>query len=167
MPTLLAVFDQPGDLADAVRRLRGRGHGDVEAFSPVPAHEIDEAIDEKPSRVRGYTLIGGLTGVVTGYAMTIWMSYDWPIIVGGKPFASIPPYTIIAFELTILFAGLLTLVGLLAVGGLPRLRRLPHYSERFSGEEFGLVVRCPVRDVGEVDGLLRAHAAKEVNLVEP
>lgn len=167
MPTLLAVFDQPEDLAHAARRLRGRGYGDVEVFSPVPSEEIDEAVDVKPSRVRGYTLVGGLAGVATGYLMTIWMAYDWPIIVGGKPVASIPPYTVIAFELTILFAGLLTLVGLLRVAGLPRFRAAPHYSERFSAEEFGLVVQCPARDVGEVDGLLRAHAAKEVNLVEP
>ena len=72
--------------------------------------------------------------------MTIWMANDWPIMVGGKPFSSIPPYTIIAFELTILFGGLLTLLGLLVVGRAAR-RQFgkidPAYSARFSAEEFG------------------------------
>ena len=90
-------------------------------------------------------------------------------MIGGKPFAAIPTYTVIAFELTILFGGLATLLGLLIVG------RLPYgsfgksdkgYDKRFSGEEFGLVVGCRERDVAEVDALLRAHHAKEVNLVE-
>ena len=120
---------------------------------------------EKPSRVRLFTLIGGLTGVVTGYAMTIWMANDWKIMLGGKPFSSIPPYTIIAFELTILFGALMTLIGLLAFGGLPRFRMESAYSARFSGEEFGVRVRCRERDVAEVESLLRGHHAKEVSLV--
>ncbi len=166
MPTLVGIFDQPGPVAETVRRLRGRGFRELQLYSPAPFPELDDALDERPSRVRWWTLIGGLTGVTAGYAMTIWMSYDWPLVVGGKPYASIPPYTIIAFELTILLGGLATLLGLLAVGKLPRVKADPAYSPRFSAEEFGLVVRCGERDVAEVDALLRAHAAKEVNLVE-
>jgi molybdopterin-containing oxidoreductase family membrane subunit len=148
-------------------RLRGRGYTDLETYSPAPFAEVDDAVIEKPSRVRLYTLIGGLTGVVTGYAMTIWMANDWPIMIGGKPFSSIPPYTIIGFELTILFGGLLTALGLLVVGGLPRLRTDRAYEPRFSAEDFGLSVRCRERDVSEVDALLRSHGASEVTLVEP
>ncbi len=166
MPTLVGVFDKPLSVADVAEKLRGRGYSDMEIYSPVPSSELDRALEPGPSRVRIFTLIGGLTGVVTGYAMTIWMSLDWPIMIGGKPFASIPPYTIIAFELTILFGGLLTLIGLLVVGGLPRFKLDAAYSARFSAEDFGLVVRCPERDVQEVDGLLREAQAKEVTLVD-
>ena len=119
-------------------------------------------MDHRPSLVRIFTLIGGLTGVVTGFAMQIWMSWDWTIKIAGKPFASIPPYVIIGFELTILFGGLLTLLGLLSVGRLaPRFKMDPAYNMRFSGEEFG-----QDRDVSEVDALMRAQNAKEVSLVE-
>jgi hypothetical protein len=110
--------------------------------------------------------VGGLTGLVTGYAMTIWMSLDWPIMIGGKPFASIPPYTVIAFELTILIGGLLTLVGLLAVARLPKIGTDSAYDPRFSAEDIGLSVDCEDRDVAEVEALLRDSEAKEVTLVE-
>jgi len=166
MPQLLGVFEEPQHVADAAKRLRDRGYTDLETFSPAPFSEIDEAMDEKPSGVRLFTLIGGLLGVVTGYAMTIWMANDWPIMLGGKPFSSIPPYTIIAFELTILFGGLLTVLGLFLKGGLPSFSLHPAYSRRFSAEEFGLVVRCRDRDVPEIDGLMREHRATEVSLVE-
>jgi hypothetical protein len=166
MPTLLGVFEKPGDVAGAVLQLKGRGFARLEVFSPAPFDEIEKAVDPKPSRVRIFTLIGGLLGVTTGYAMTIWMSLNWPIVIGGKPYASIPPYTVIAFELTILFGGIFTLLGLLAVARLPKLRLDAGYSARFSAEDFGLVVDCPERDVAEVDGLLRSHHAKEVSLVE-
>jgi hypothetical protein len=170
MPTLVGVFERPSELAQSIQALRGRGYDDLEFYSPAPFAEIDDAMNPKPSPVRIFTLVGGLLGVVTGYALTIWMSLDWPIMIGGKPFASIPPYTIIAFELTILFGGLFTLVGLLVVGRLPwgGFGNSPAtYSPRFSAEEFGLVVACQERDVSEIEALLRSHTAKEVTLVEP
>ncbi len=169
MPSLQGVFDFPGPVADAAKRLRHRGFTDLEIYAPGAFPELDDALDEKPSRVRIYTLIGGLLGVTTGYSLAIWMSLDWPIVVGGKPFASVAPYTVIGFELTILFGALATLLGLLVVGKLPYGsfgKSDKGYSARFSAEEFGLVVDCPERDVAEVDALLRAHHAREVSLVE-
>jgi hypothetical protein len=166
MPTLLGVFDRPDQIAAAARRLRDRGYDDLETYSPAPFHEVDDAVIEKPSRVRLFTLIGGLTGVVTGYALTLWMANNWPIMVGGKPFSSVTPFTIIAFELTILFGVLMTVLGVFVFGKLPKFKLDPGYSPRFSAEEFGLAVRCKERDVAEIDGLLRAHHATEVSLVE-
>lgn len=165
MPRILSVYDSPDDVVGMVRRLRNRGFRNVEAYSPAPFEEIDEAVDPKPSRVRLFTLIGGLAGVFTGFFIQIWMSLDWPIRVGGKAYASIPPYVIVGFEMTILFGGLLTFLGLLAVGRLYPRKPDPGYSARFSAEEFGVVVECRDRDVAEVDRLARSHSAKEVVLV--
>ena len=166
MATLLGIFEQPGQTADTAKRLRGRGFNDLQIYSPAPFPELDDALDEKPSRVRTFTLVGGLTGVITGYAMTIWMANDWQITLGGKPFSSIPPYTIIAFELTILFGGLLTALGLILVGRLGSVKLDREYHKRFSSEEFGLVVKCRDRDVSEIEALLRDGEAKEVQVVE-
>ena len=91
MPVLLGVYDQPHDIATVAKRLRARGYEDLETYSPAPFAELDDAVLEKPSRVRLFTLIGGLLGVVTGYALTLWMANNWPIMLGGKPFSSIPP----------------------------------------------------------------------------
>ena len=166
MARLVGIFELPAHAAAAVAQLKGRGYTDIETYAPAPFPEVDDAVHPKPSRVRLMTLIGGLTGVVTGYAMTIWMANDWQIMLGGKPFSSIPPYTIIAFELTILFGGVLTVLGLLIFGKLPRFKLDPAYSPRFSAEEFGVVVRCREQDVAEIDALLRENDATEVNLVE-
>lgn len=166
MPKLVGVFETPGPVKGVAGKLQGRGFRNLEIYSPAPFPELDDALDTKPSLVRLFTLVGGLTGLVTGYAMTIWMSLDWPIMIGGKPFASIPPYTVIAFELTILFGGLLTLVGLLAVARLPKIGLDSAYSARFSAEDIGLSVDCEDRDVAEVEALMRDSEAKEVTLVE-
>ena len=164
MPTLVSVFDLPDDTALAIRKLRGRGFDQIESYSPAPFEEIELAEDPKPSGVRAFTLIGGLAGVVTGFTMQIWMSMDWPIKIAGKNIASIPPYWIIGFELTILFGGVLTVIGLAILAGLYPRKLDEHYSPRFSAEEFGVVVHCEDRDVAEVESLMRGHNAKEVTL---
>lgn len=167
MPTLVSVFDLPGDVVAVVTKLKKRGFNDLETYSPAPFPEIDDAVDPKPSLVRLFTLIGGLAGVCIGFWLQIWMSLDWPIKIAGKAFVSIPAYVIIGFELTILFGGLLTFLGMLLVGRLyPRFTLDKAYSPRFSAEEFGVVVNCGERDVAEVDALLRSQSAKEVSLVE-
>jgi len=164
MPTLVSVYDMPSDVATVVRKLKARGFENLTTYSPAPFEEIELAEDPKPSGVRVFTLVGGLAGVVTGFGIQIWMSLDWPVKIAGKPFASIPPMWIIGFELTILFAGLLTLIGLLLFGGLYPRKLDEHYSPRFSAEEFGVVVHCEDRDIAEVEALMRGHNAKEVNL---
>ncbi len=166
MARLVGIFELPAQAAAAVKQLRGRGFTDLETYAPAPFPEVEDAVDPKPSRVRLLTLIGGLVGVVSGYAMTIWMANNWQIMIGGKPFTSIPPFTIIAFELTILFAGVLTVLGLFIFGGLPKFKLDPAYSPRFSAEDFGVAVRCREQDVVEIDALLRENDAMEVNLVE-
>jgi molybdopterin-containing oxidoreductase family membrane subunit len=166
MPTLVGVFDAPGPVRTLAEKLQGRGFGELEIYSPSPFPELDDAIDKKPSRVRLFTLIGGLTGVTFGYWMQIWMANDWPLVIGGKPFTSVVPYTIIGFELMVLLGGLFTVLGLFAMARLPRFSFDKAYSARFSGEEIGLAVACRDRDVAEVEALLRDSEAKEVSLVE-
>jgi len=164
MTTLVSVYDMPSDVSTVVRKLKSRGFEDLTTYSPAPFEEIEEAEDPRPSPVRLFTLIGGLTGVVTGFGMQIWMSMDWPIKIAGKNIASIPPMWVIGFELTILFGGILTVLGLVIFAGLYPRPLDDHYSPRFSAEEFGVVVRCDERDVAEVESLMRGNNAKEVTL---
>ena len=166
MAQVLGVLKHPHRTVGAIEALKEAGFQDLEVYSPVPSHEIEHAMGRGPSRVRLWTLIGGLTGVTTGYAMTIWMSYDWPLVVGGKPFASIPAYTIIAFELTILFGGVLTVLGLLVHGLWLTARRHPAYRPSFSGDEFGCVVRCHADQIPRVQELLQGSGCTEVRVVE-
>jgi len=165
MPMLLGVYDLPSDVAEVVTKLRNRGFNQLETYSPAPFEDVELAQDPRPSRVRLFTLVGALSGLFLGFLMQIWMSWEWPIKVAGKAYASIPPFFIIGFELTILLGGILTFLGCLIMGGLyPRpLDRA--YSARFSAEELGVSVVCDDRDVGEVELLLQS-AAKEVSIVD-
>ncbi|MFQ5513153.1 MAG: DUF3341 domain-containing protein [Myxococcota bacterium] len=166
MADVLGVLPNPERTVDALEALKGAGFAEVEVYSPVPSHEIEHAVGRGPSRVRLWTLIGGLTGVTVGYLMTVWMAYDWPLVIGGKPFASIPAYTIIAFELTILIGGILTVLGMIAHGLALTARKHPAYRPSFSVDEFACLVRCHRDQIPRVRELLDGAGSTEVRVVE-
>lgn len=159
VPGVLAAFVHVDAAVEAIRTLRARGHRDLTVYSAAPNHEIEEALDQPISWVRLFTLIGGLTGCAAGFAMTIWMSRDWPLLVGGKPFDAVPPYVVLAFELTILYGALATVAGVIILSLVKSLRDRP-YHPSFSDDRIGLFVPCgPDQAAGVRDVLV--HAGSE------
>ncbi|HEY3012175.1 MAG TPA: DUF3341 domain-containing protein [Gemmatimonadales bacterium] len=161
VPGVLASFAHIDAAVDAIRALRAMGRRDLVVYTPSPNHEIEEALNQRVSPVRLFTLIGGLTGCTAGFAMTIWMSYDWPVVVGGKPIASIPPYVVIAFELTILL-GALSTVAAVALFSVLMGRRGVAFDPRFSDDQIGIFVPADPEQLGSVEKLLRSAGAVEV-----
>ena len=91
------------------------------------------------------------------------MSYDWPLVLGGKPIGSVPPYVVIMFEMTILFGALSTILGI-AFNALFAARRLGTvaYDPRFTNDKFGIFVPSEPARAGQVETLLRGAGAEEV-----
>ena len=159
---ILAAYQHVDCATDAIDALKQNGYAGFTVYYPAPNEEIADAIDHENSPVRLWTLFGGLTGLATGFAMTMWMSYDYPTVVGGKPIGSVIPYIIIMFELTILFGALSTLAGL-AFHAWRTNQRGP-YDGRFSDDQIGIFVPCPVERRPAVEELLRAAGAMEVKV---
>jgi len=162
--TILGVFAHVDTIVRALENLRAKGYHDLTVYTPVPVHEIEDVLerDRPVSRVRLFTLIGGLTGTTSGFLLTIWTAMEWGLVTGGKPVASIPPYVVIAFELTILFGGLATVIGMAILGRLPRVRPSPTYDPRFTNDRFGVAVHCPPDRAASVREILRGAGAEEV-----
>ena len=162
--TVVGVFAHVDTTVKALEALRAQGYQDLEVYMPAPMHEIEEVMERgRPvSRVRLFTLIGALTGTASGFTLTIWSALQWGLVTGGKPIASIPPFVIIAFELTILFGGLATALGLFLLGRLPRFRPSAAYDPRFSNDRFGVAVQCAPGRGASVGEILRGAGAEEV-----
>ena len=160
-PGVLASFAHVDAAVDAIRALRARGHRKLVVYTAAPNHEIEEALHHRVSAVRLVTLIGGLTGCAAGFGMTLWMSYDWPVLVGGKPIGSVPPYVVIAFELTILMGALSTVAAVALFTALMAQQGAP-YDPRYSDDEIGIFVPTEPDQRGSVEQLLRSAGATEV-----
>lgn len=165
--TVLGVFGHVDTTVRALEELRAKGYHDLTVYTPVPVHEIEEVLerDRPVSRVRLFTLFGGLAGLLAAFILTTWTALSWGLVVGGKPPAGVPvspPYIVIMFELMVLFAGLATLIGMVALGRLPRFRRSASFDPRFTNDRFGVAVHCaPDRNVSVRD-ILRRAGAEEV-----
>jgi hypothetical protein len=159
---VLAAYRHVDAAVEAIRRLREMGLRKLTVYTPVPNHEITHALGVPESPVRLWTLVGGLTGCLTGFAMTLWMSYDYPVVVGGKPLGSVLPYVVIAFELTILFGALATILGLVVHA---RLSTTPApYDPRFSDDHIGVFVSCGPDQRPEVEKVLKTSGAVDVRV---
>ena len=160
---LLAVFADAALAAHAIAELHGRGLRRIEVFSPVPDRAIEYALASRTSPVRAFTLAGGILGCASGLALTVWTSLRWPLMTGGKPIVSLPPFLIIAFELTILFGALLALLGFLVEAKLPR-GTTAAYDPRFSEDRYGVLVTTSPDEAAWARGVLHVAGAEEVRV---
>jgi hypothetical protein len=159
---VLGVYRSPDQAIATVRALRARGFDRITAYSPTPHHALEEAVGAGVSPVRYFVLAGGLLGCVLGFALPIYTVSEWPLITGGKALASIPPFVIIAFELTILLGALSGVLGFLILAHLPRLRENGMYDARFTQDRYGVQVSCSPDQVRAAEVILAGEGAEEV-----
>lgn len=154
---VLASFEFLDSTVDAIHELKKAGYKNLRAYMPFPDHHIEEALGYGESPVRVWTLVGGLTGAATGFALTIWTSMDWPLVTGGKPIVSIPAYVVIAFEMAVLFGALATLIGLFVLSRLPHIKPMIVYDAEFVAGRFGLYVTAQGDELDEARRILKRH----------
>lgn len=168
---LLAEFDTPGELVHAAEAAHDAGYRVMDCYTPYPVEEAAEAIGFHKNRVSLCTLIGGILGGSGGYSLMYWVSViTYPINVGGKPFHSWPAFVPVLFECTVLGASLATLIGMLALNGLP----LPYHPvfnapnfARASKDKFFLCIEAkdPKFSLTESRGFLESlHASSVVEV---
>lgn len=104
---VVGIFDDEDVLLKGIKKVRSNGVKIQEVYSPFPVHGIDDALGYKKSRLPIAAFMFGMTGTSLALLMQIWMlGYDWPMIIGGKNFASLPPFIPVTFELTVLLSAL-------------------------------------------------------------
>jgi hypothetical protein len=117
---LLAEFDSATAIVDAARRTRQAGFTKIDTFTPFPIHELDAALKLPRTKLPWLVLGGGIAGMAAGFALQYWASViQYPLNIGGRPLASWPAFIVPSYELTILFAALTAVIGMIALNGLP------------------------------------------------
>jgi hypothetical protein len=164
---LVGIWSDENQVLKAAAAVRDAGFKKFDAITPFPVHGMDDAMGLKPSFLPWITLIGGLSGCT----LAIWFqwyvaAYDWPLIIGGKPFFSLPAFIPVTFELTVLIGGLSTVAGLFVVCGLPKVNP-PVIDPSLTDDRFALFI--PETDVGynveKIDKLFRQLGAEEIRKI--
>jgi hypothetical protein len=158
---LLAVFAGPQELIEGIRAMQRGGKQRLEALSPIPLPELEELLPQRPSQVRWFALLGCVAGGILGMTLQVMTVLHWPLLTGGKPIVSIPAFVVIAFEMTILFGGLATMLGLMLKAKLPPVIK-ECYHTGCSQSDFALVVWHDPPDYESIESLLREAGARDV-----
>jgi hypothetical protein len=170
---LMAEFDNPTALVVATRAAREAGYRKLDAYSPFPIEDLSDALHLHHNKLPLIVLLGGLTGLLAGYLLQYYVTvWYFPINIGGRPLHSWPAYIVITFEMTILFAAISAVLGLLALCGLPMPYHPAFNVPRFalaSRNRFFLCIesRDPLFDAHRTSDFLRTLEPREVSEVAP
>ncbi|HVJ92214.1 MAG TPA: DUF3341 domain-containing protein [Labilithrix sp.] len=153
---LVAEFDSPEGVVEGARRVRALGYARVEAYTPFPIPELDDALAIPRTRLPYFVLAAGIFGAAIALLIQWWTNaFDYPINVGGRPKFSIPTDVPIVFETTVLAAAFASFGAVLVRARLPRLYDplfdLPGF-ERTTVDRFWIVVRDPLHTGRGVTG---------------
>jgi len=118
---LMAEFETPTGLVEAATKARLAGYRKMDAYSPIPIEELNEALALRRTRLPLLVLIGGILGGTGGFALESWVSaIAYPLNVGGRPLISWPQFIPVTFETTVLGAALTAFFGMWALNKLPQ-----------------------------------------------
>lgn len=169
---ITALFDNPDSIINAAKKVVSEGYKKFDVNTPYPLHGMDFAMGLKRSKMGFVTLVFGFSGTAFILLFMYWaMSVDYPMVIGGKPFFSLPAFIPITFEFTVLLAALSTVFGMIiAFFNLPYNNHPLHdteYMKRVSVDRYGLVILAedPSFDEAKVTELFRGLGATEIQKV--
>ncbi len=128
---LVARFDNPEAIVEATQKAHDQGYRKMEAYTPFPVTEITEILGFE-TKLQYIVLLGGIFGALAGFGLQYYVSViSYPLIIGGRPFNSLPSFITVIFELTVLIAAFVAVFGMLGLNGLPR-----HHHPVFNAKDF-------------------------------
>jgi len=164
---LVGVFEDEDVLLGAVKKVRTGGVKIHEVYSPFPVHGLDEALGYKKTRLPIAAFMFGITGTSLALLMQYWMlGYDWPMIIGGKNFTSLPPFIPVTFELTVLLSALGMVATFMIVSDMKPYSWPRQFDIRSTDDKHVMAIDVDVNSAkskDEITRLLKEAGASEVN----
>jgi hypothetical protein len=169
---VVGEFTSADGVVEATVQAYDAGYRKLDVMSPFPLHGIDEAM-HAPRSILGWIVVCcGAAGLTFGFLLQWWTGgIDYPLVIAGKPFFAFESSVPVMFECTILFSAFGSLIGMLALNGLPRLHHPSFKAKRFeraTDDRFLLVIQAndPRFNAAECADFLRSVGAVSTELVE-
>lgn len=164
---VVGIFDDEDILLKGIKNVRDNGIKIQEVYSPFPVHGIDDALGYKKSRLPIAAFMFGMTGTSLALLMQIWMlGFDWPMIIGGKDFASLPPFIPVTFELTVLLSALGMVGTFMIVSDMKPYKWPRQFDIRSTDDKHVMAIDLAVnagKSKDELKSILKSSGASEVN----
>lgn len=179
---VMAEFEDVDTLLHAAIGVRKAGYTQWDCMTPFPVHGLNQAMGIRPTILPLLVLVGGVSGCIAGLVLQFWTMattveglpswlQGYKYIISGKPYASLPAFIPVTFELTILLAALAAFFGMLILNLLPMLHHPTLKSERFrrvTNDRFFIVIEAedPVFDHDKTAALLESLGGSGIEKLE-
>ena len=163
---IVGIFEDEDVLLKAVENSSDKGVKIHEVYSPFPVHGLDEALGYKRSRLPIAAFLFGMTGTSLALLMQFWMlGYDWPMIIGGKNHASLPPFVPVTFELTVLLAAFGMVGTFFIVSDMKPYKYPRQFDLRSTDDKHVMAIDLANNKLSkdELASILKSNGASEVN----
>ncbi len=163
---VVGVFDDEDVLLSAVEQVREKGVRIHEVYSPFPVHGLDEALGYRRTRLPIAAFMFGITGTILALFTQTWMlGYDWPMDIGGKNHASLPPFIPVTFEFTVLLSAFGMVITFLIVSNMKPYSWPRQFDLRSTDDKHVMAVDLADNKLSkaEIGRILKDNGASEVN----
>jgi len=162
----IGIYEHEDTVKSAVKSLRDAGVKIHEVFSPYAIHGMEDILGYKLSRLPKAAFLFGLTGTILGLTMLYtMMGYDWPMIIGGKDFAALPPFIPVTFEITVLLASFGMVFTFFVASDLKPWGKPRIFDHRITLDKFAIVIDLDknTKSQNDIDAIINSSGASEVN----
>lgn len=163
---VVGVFDDEGNLFNAVKQVRKSGYRIHDVYTPFPLHGLDREMGLRDTSIHTAGFIYGITGTSLALAFMTWVfTKDWPLNIGGKPHFALPAWIPIMFEFTVLMAAVGMVLTFCYISQLAPFVRKHHFHLRSTDDKFVMVIDMSSGNSDEeVSNFLTSLGAGETNV---
>ena len=163
---LVGVYDDDEEVLHAVTEVKNNGVKIEEVYTPFPIHGLDVAIGHPRTRIPIAAFMFGCLGLTCIVSLISYtMYFDWPMIIGGKNFVSLPPFIPVTFELTVLLSALGMVATFFIVSDMKPYKTPRTYDIRSTDDKHVMAIDLAANKLSkdEIGQILKANGASEVN----
>jgi hypothetical protein len=163
---IVGVYSDPDQVVSAARSIIGSGVRIHEVYTPFPIHGLDHVLGYKKTRLPVVAFLFGAAGTFLALLMQIWMlGIDWPMIIGGKPYAALPPFIPVTFELTVLLSALGMVGTFMVISDLKPYKKLRLMDPRITDDKHVIAIDVAINPMGiqKIKSVLKDSGAEEIN----
>jgi hypothetical protein len=163
---IVGVYSDPDQVINAAKFIIKSGLRIHEVYTPFPIHGMEGVLGYKKSRLPVVAFLFGATGTILALLMQVWMlGIDWPMIIGGKPYAPIPAFIPVTFELTVLLSALGMVGTFMVISDLKPYKKIRLMDVRITDDKHVIAIDMAANAMGRdlIKSVLKESGAEEIN----
>ena len=166
---LVGVFDDELVLLSGLKKVKEKGIKIFEAYTPFAVHGLEDVLGYKRSKLPIAAFLFAMTGLTLALSFQLFtMTKDWPMIIGGKPFAALPDFVPVTFEFSILLGALGMVATFFVKSDLKPHKKLRVFDARSTDDKHIVAIDLVNNTLSEteIENALKDAGASEVSIKE-